>query len=78
MATVPWFRNNSLGFRSGWLAPGDSYLDNSGRIFQKGSYHLGNGLRTTGRTFGVKLGHWYLTLWLTRVNSTVSQIEAKE
>ncbi len=74
-----WFRNNSLGFRTGLLpSASDPYLDNSGRVYQSGSYYLGNALRTTGRTYGIKLGRLYVTAWTTHINPNVSPSDAHE
>ena len=77
-ATAPWWRNNSVGFRAGVLTPGSAYIDNSGRMFQRCYYYLGNGLRTTGQTYGIKVGRFYLTVFRTHINPGVSSFDAQE
>ena len=56
----------------------DEFLDGSGRLFQEGSWHFGNALRTKGETYGVKFGRGYLTVEVTHVDSRYSKVEARE
>lgn len=56
----------------------DQYLDGSGRAFQKGSWHLGNGTRTWGETYGFKVGRFYMSMSVKHVNTTVTPTEARE
>ncbi len=56
----------------------DPFLDNSGRCFQKVSWHLGNARRTWGETYGFKLGRVYVTLGVKHINPRVTFKEADE
>ena len=71
--------NTSLYLQGGVLSTAtDDYLDGSGHVFQRGSWHLGNALRTRGETYGIKLNRYYLTLGVKHVNPRVSPKEANE
>jgi hypothetical protein len=73
------FINGSLSLWYGVLpSPKDQYLDGSGRMFQKGSWHLGNATRTWGETYGIKFDRFYLTLSVKHINSSVSEKDAHE
>ena len=52
------------------------YLDGSGHVFQNVSWHLGNGTRTTGETYGIKLMRGYFSVQVRHVNPRVSADEA--
>ena len=77
---VVLFGNDSpLHLWGGLLAKtSDQYLDGSGRAFQKASWHLGNGTRTWGETYGVKVGHFYMSLSVKHVNPSLTPKQAGE
>ena len=71
--------HGSLAFQWGRLpTSNDPYLDGTGRVFQTGSWHLGNATRTRGETYGVKIGRCYVTLGVTHINPLVTAREAHE
>ena len=45
----------------GFLSPGETYLDGTRHVFQRGSWHMGDGTRLYGFTYGVKIGRFYFT-----------------
>jgi len=71
--------NGSLHLSCGLLPTAkDEYLDNSGRVLQSISWHLGNGRRTWGETYGLKLSRAYLTVQVTHLDPGVTEEEANE
>ena len=69
----------SVGFRCGLLATAsDPYLDGSRRLLQKRTWHLGNGTRTWGETYGMKYNRLYLSLELSHTNPRLTANEARE
>ncbi len=71
--------HGSLAFQLGRLpTANDQYLDGTGRVFQTGSWHLGNATRTWGETYGVKIGRCYVTMEVTHINPLVTAREARE
>ena len=71
--------HNSISFMGGFLpASHDQYLDGSGRVFQKGTWHLGNATRTWGETCGIKIGRGYVGLQVTHVNPNQTPEAANE
>ena len=71
--------NGSLHVSCGLLpTANDEYLDNSGHVFQKVSWHLGNARRTWGETYGLKVRRAYFSVAVTHVNPGVSAEEANE
>ena len=71
--------NTSFYLDAGVLASStDEYLDGTGHVFQRGSWHLGNALRTRGLTYGIKLNRHYLTFCVKHINPRVSPKEANE
>ena len=69
----------SLGLNCGLLpTENDSFLDGSGEALQKCSWHLGNGRRTWGETYGVKVKRAYVSLQVMHRNPDVSESEARE
>jgi hypothetical protein len=56
----------------------DQYLDGSGRAFQQCSWHLGNGTRTWGETYGFKVGRFYVSMSVNHVNPRLTPTEARE
>jgi hypothetical protein len=84
LAALTWcgmlyHNHGSLGVRCGLLATsGDQFLDGSRRVFQKCSWHLGDGTRTWGETYGVKVSRLYLTVEVKHTNPRVTPAEAKE
>src|SRR4051812_1198811 len=78
---VPLGKGRAVGLRlsSGWLASSDAHhLDNSENVFQRTTWHLGNGTRTRGSTYGNKVARAYLGIQVTRVDSRVTPEEAQE
>jgi hypothetical protein len=68
-----------FGFHCGLLpTANDSFLDGSGEAVQKCTWHLGNGRRTWGETYGVKIKRAYVTLQVMHRNPDVSESEARE
>lgn len=71
--------NTSFYLDAGVLATAtDEYLDGTGHVFQRGSWHLGNALRTRGETYGLKVNRYYLTFCVKHINPRVSPEEAHE
>jgi len=71
--------HGSIGFWCGMSATAsDEYLDGSNRMFQQGGWHLGNGTRTWGETYGLKVGRFYLTMGVTHTNPSITADEANE
>jgi hypothetical protein len=71
--------HGSIGFWWGMSGTAnDVYLDGSNRMFQKGGWHLGNGTRTWGETYGLKAGRFYLTMGVTHTNPSITPDEANE
>src|ERR1051325_2392543 len=69
----------SLGFNCGLLpTANDSFVDGSCEALQKCSWHLGNGRRTWGETYGVKVKRAYVSLQVMHRNPDVSESEARE
>lgn len=78
VATV-YSRHGRLRFDCGILpSANDPFLDGSGAVLQRTSWHLGDGTRTSGDTFGVKIRSCFLSLQITRVNPRRSAKEAGE
>jgi len=76
---VLYHDHGCLGFRGGLLATySDPYLDGSGKPFQRCSWHLGNGTRTWGETYGVKLGRLFLSMEVRHTNPRIIPDEAGE
>ena len=48
----------------------------SAATFQSGSWHFGNGTRTWGETYGIKLGRLYLGIEVKHTNPRISVTEA--
>jgi hypothetical protein len=71
--------HTSFGFHCGLLpTANDLFLDGSGEALQKCSWHLGNGRRTWGETYGVKVKRAYVSLQVMHRNPDVSESEARE
>ncbi len=82
-AMIAWIlfarAHTSVGFRCGLLpAKNDPYLDGSGRALQNCDWHLGNGKRTWGETYGLKLKRVYVSVDVTHTNPNVTVVEAGE
>lgn len=77
---VPLHANHgSISFRCGMLAtPNDPYLDNSNRLFQQCSWHLGIGTRTWGETYGIKMRRVYVSMGVRHTNPSITPSEAGE
>jgi hypothetical protein len=76
---VLYHSHGSLRFRGGLLATAsDPYLDGSRKLFQICSWHLGNGTRTWGKTYGVKVNRLYLSMEVRHTNTRISADEARE
>jgi hypothetical protein len=72
-------KHGSVAFRCGILATAnDQYLDNSGRMFQECSWHLGIGTRTWGETYGLKVRRVYVTMEIKHINPRLTPSEARE
>jgi hypothetical protein len=71
--------HTSFGFNCSMLPTGnDSFLDGSGEALQKCTWHLGNGRRTCGETYGVKVKRAYVRLQVKHTNPDVSESETRE
>ena len=68
----------SLSFHRGTLAAHDQFLDGSGDVFQRCTWHLGNGTRTWGETYGVRIFGGYVTVEVKHVNPQVTPPQAGE
>ena len=69
----------SLRLRGGLLATAsDPYLDGPRKLFQQCSWHLGNGTRTWGKTYGAKMNRLYLSVEVRHTNPYISADEARE
>ncbi len=76
---VLYHNHGSLGFRCGLLASvSDPYLDGSRKPFQTCSWHLGNGTRTWGNTYGLKVHRLYFSLEIRHTNPHITPDEARE
>jgi hypothetical protein len=74
-----YVKHGSIAFRCGMLATAhDPYLDGSGRMIQECSWHLGNGTRTWGETYGFKVRRAYLSVEVKHLNPHLTRKEAKE
>lgn len=80
VAALAMHRNQvSLQVHCGLLSKGDLFfLDGSGHTFQKCTWHTGNGRRTWGETFGLKVKRAYASAQVTHTNPAVSKPEADE
>ena len=64
-----YINHGSFGFRCGLLdAANEPYLDGSGKAFQKGSWHLGNGTHIRGETYGFKVHRLYVSMEVGHTN----------
>jgi len=71
--------HDRLALHCGLLpASNDQFLDNSGHFFQRCSWHLGDGTRTSGETFGIKIRRAYVTLQITNPIGSKTPAEARE
>lgn len=71
--------HGSVRFRCGLLATAkEQYLDGSGRILQRCSWHLGVGTRTWGETYGFKVYRIYISMEVKHVNLRLTPREARE
>lgn len=71
--------HGSISFRCGMLATAsEPYLDNSNRLFQQCSWHLGIGTRTWGETYGIKVRRVYVSMYVTHINPFLTPGEAGE
>ncbi len=71
--------HGSVSFHCGLLSTAsDPYLDGSGHVFQRATWHLGNGTRTWGETHGVKIQRCYLSVQVTHLNPHFTATEARE
>ena len=71
--------HGSVSFRCGLLGTtNDPYLDGSGRIFQRGTWHHGIGTRTWGETYGIKVCRIYVSMGVKHVNLRLTPREAGE
>ena len=71
--------NSSLHLHWGMLPNAKSpFLDGSNGWFQRCSWHLGNGTRTWGETFGVKIRRAYLDVEVVHLNPIIGPAEARE
>jgi hypothetical protein len=75
---VLYANHGSLSFHRGTLATNDQFLDGSGKMFQRGTWHLGNGTRTWGETYGVNIFRAYVTVQVTHRNPQVTPQQARE
>ena len=56
----------------------DPYLDNSGRTFQTVSWHFGDGTKTWGETYGVKVFRACVSVQVTHTNPRLTPSEVGE
>jgi hypothetical protein len=75
---VLYANHGSLSFHRGSLAANDQFLDGSGDMFQRCSWHLGNATRTWGETYGVNIFRGYVTVQVTHRNPQVTPQQASE
>jgi hypothetical protein len=69
LCSALYHSHGSLSIRCGLLATAsDSYLDDSRKVFQKCSWHIGNATRTWGETYGLRLRRLYLSLEVSHTN----------
>jgi len=74
---VVW--NGKVSLHCGLLRTGqEMFLDGSGDIFQRVDWHLGNGTRTRGETYGMKISRAYLTLSVTHISAGITPAQARE
>jgi hypothetical protein len=79
IAAVLYFQQGSVSFRVGMLSTSrGQFLDGSGRMLQEVSWHMGNGLRTWGETYGLKFGRGYVTVQVTHIDPSWTKAEARE
>jgi hypothetical protein len=75
----PWANRSSARFRCGLLGrANDPYLDDSGKTFQRCTWHIGIGTRTWGETYDFKLRRVYVSMQVTHVNPRLTPREARE
>jgi len=68
-----------MALRCGLLpTASDPYLDGSRKPFQRCSWHLGNGTRDWGQTYGVKLNRLYFSLEVRHTDPRITADEARE
>jgi hypothetical protein len=75
---VLYANHGSLSFHRGSLAAHQQFLDGSGDMLQRCTWHLGNGTRTWGETYGVKIFGGYVTVEVTHINPQVTPQQARE
>ena len=76
---VLYANHSSLQFWCGLLPTvNDEFLDGSGKTFQKGGWHLGDGSHIWGEACGLKVSRIYLTMGIKHVNPKRTAEEAKE
>lgn len=77
--TVILYTNHgSLHLGCGILSPGQTFLDGSRSLLQRISWHMGNGLRTWGTTYGITFARVYVTIQITHVDLHWTPTEARE
>jgi hypothetical protein len=76
-ALLVW--NGKVSLNCGLLRTSrEMFLDSSGDIFQRVDWHLGNGTRTRGETYGMKISRAYLTLSVTHIRAGITPAQARE
>jgi hypothetical protein len=55
-----------------------SFLDGSNGLFQHCSWHLGNGTRTWGETYGIRFRRPYLNVEVKHLNPNIHPAEARD
>jgi len=74
-----YHNHGCLGFRCGLLATAsDPYLDGFRKPYQKCSWHLGNGTRTWGETYGLEFYRLYISMEVRHTNPRITPDEARE
>ena len=77
--TVILYTNHgSVRLGCGTLSPGQTFLDGSRGLVQRTSWHMGNGLRTWGTTYGITFARAYVVIQITHVNLHWTPTEAGE
>ena len=56
----------------------DELLGGSNKTFQQCSWHLGDGTRTWGETYGLKVRRLYVSMEVEHINPSITPREARE
>jgi hypothetical protein len=76
---VLYAHHGSLSLNCGLLpTTKDLFLDGSGKTVQTASWHLGDGTRTWGETYGIKINRAFVTLQISHLNPLRSPKAARE